>query len=193
LSYQWYYNTNTPLPNATNAALSFSSVQFSNAGSYSVAVTNNYGAVTSAVATLTVNAATCAPPAAGLVNWWRGEGDVSDTVGTNNGTLGGAGYTTGMVGQAFNFNGSGSYASFGNAGNFGTNDFTLEFWIRTTSTDYLDQIMQKRSVCGASSAWVTRRALAGSTLRFPTRPMVMPIHCSARGRSMMGFFIMSLW
>ena len=55
LRYQWFFNTNTALPNATNASLTLTSVQLTNAGTYSVRVTNNYGAVTSSLATLTVS------------------------------------------------------------------------------------------------------------------------------------------
>lgn len=55
LSYQWYYNTNTVLTNAIGSALTLTNVQPSDAGGYSVIVTNAYGSVTSAVAQLTVN------------------------------------------------------------------------------------------------------------------------------------------
>jgi len=61
LAYQWYFNTNTPLGNSTNASLTLTNVQFSNAGAYSVIVTNSLGAATSSVATLTVNAGAVAP------------------------------------------------------------------------------------------------------------------------------------
>ncbi len=54
LSYQWYFNTNTPLANATNATLVLSNVQNTNAGSYSVLVTNFTGSITSSSAVLTV-------------------------------------------------------------------------------------------------------------------------------------------
>ncbi len=54
LRYQWYFNTNTALPNATNATYAISSALTNNAGSYSVIVTNNFGSVTSSVVTLTV-------------------------------------------------------------------------------------------------------------------------------------------
>jgi hypothetical protein len=54
LSYQWYYNTNSVLTNATSSALTLTSVQLSDAGGYSVIVSNSYGSVTSAVAQLTV-------------------------------------------------------------------------------------------------------------------------------------------
>jgi pectate lyase len=56
LTYQWYFNTNTPLSNATNSTYGLSSVSSNDAGAYSVIVANNYGAATSAVAALTVTA-----------------------------------------------------------------------------------------------------------------------------------------
>lgn len=54
LTYQWFFNTNTPIPNATNASYAISSVATNQAGGYSVVVNNNYGAATSVVAMLTV-------------------------------------------------------------------------------------------------------------------------------------------
>ena len=54
LSYQWYFNTNTPLANATNATLVLSNIQTNNAGSYLVIVTNFTGSMTSSSAILTV-------------------------------------------------------------------------------------------------------------------------------------------
>ena len=54
LSYQWYFNTNTALLNATNTSLSLTNIQLTNAGTYSVVVTNVAGAVTSSPALLGV-------------------------------------------------------------------------------------------------------------------------------------------
>lgn len=53
LSYQWLFN-GTKLANATNASLSLTNVATTDGGNYAVVVTNDYGAVTSAVAVLTV-------------------------------------------------------------------------------------------------------------------------------------------
>jgi hypothetical protein len=48
------------------------------------------------------------PAPAGLVSWWRGDGNASDARGGNNGTLvGGVTYAAGKVGQAFSFTGTG--------------------------------------------------------------------------------------
>jgi polygalacturonase len=57
LSYQWYYNTNTPIANATNSTLALTNVHLADAGGYSVLLSNPYGAVTSAPGKLTVNLA----------------------------------------------------------------------------------------------------------------------------------------
>jgi hypothetical protein len=53
LGYQWNLN-GTALSDATNATLSLTNVQTTDAGSYQVVVTNIVGSITSAVATLTV-------------------------------------------------------------------------------------------------------------------------------------------
>jgi pectate lyase len=61
LSYQWYYDTNTPIANATNTFLTLTSVHATNAGTYSVVVTNTAGTAGSAHALLTVTTANTAP------------------------------------------------------------------------------------------------------------------------------------
>lgn len=53
LVYQWYLNQ-SPLPQATNTTLALTNVQAANAGDFTVVITNLYGSVTSAVATLVV-------------------------------------------------------------------------------------------------------------------------------------------
>jgi PKD repeat protein len=54
LSYQWYFNTSSPVGNATNATLTITSVQSTNTGSYSVIVGNSAGTATSTNAMLTL-------------------------------------------------------------------------------------------------------------------------------------------
>ena len=54
LSYQWYFNTNTPIAGATGSTLTLTNVQLTNSGAYFCVVTNSFGADTSAVAQLTV-------------------------------------------------------------------------------------------------------------------------------------------
>jgi glucuronoarabinoxylan endo-1,4-beta-xylanase len=54
LNCRWFFNTNSALAAATNFSLTLTNLSLTNAGSYSVVITNNLGSVTSAVATLTV-------------------------------------------------------------------------------------------------------------------------------------------
>ena len=54
VGYQWRFNTTNLLASGTNAVLVLTNIQPGNAGDYDVVVTNSSGAVTSAVATLTV-------------------------------------------------------------------------------------------------------------------------------------------
>jgi len=54
LGYQWLHN-GTNLPNATASTLTIANVRPFNVGKYFVVVTNNYGSVTSSVASLTMN------------------------------------------------------------------------------------------------------------------------------------------
>ena len=56
LSYQWWFNGD-PINNATNQTLSFTNIQFTNAGLYSIVVTNPFGSVTNTPEQLVVNPA----------------------------------------------------------------------------------------------------------------------------------------
>ena len=90
LSYQWYFNTNTLLPNATNTSLTLTNVQTNIAGWYSVIVTNSLG-TTNATARLTVLTNT---PSSGLIGWATVDGN----------TTGGAGGPTVTVTTAADLN-----------------------------------------------------------------------------------------
>jgi len=135
-TYQWYFNLE-PIAGATNSSLLLTNVALSAAGNYFVIVANTVGTVASAAASLTVNPAVAVPAPANLIDWWQAENNAVDVVGGLNGTLSGSGvtYVPGEVGQAFHFSGTNSSVSFGNAaGGFGTNNFTIEFWMRSAAT-----------------------------------------------------------
>jgi hypothetical protein len=71
----------------------------------------------------------CVAPPSGLVGWWPGEGNFQDIAGTNNGTgMGGVGFAPGMVGQAFNCNGTNAFVDMGNKAAFNLPQFTVETW-----------------------------------------------------------------
>jgi hypothetical protein len=89
IQFQWFYNSTNLLANATNATLTLSNVQTTQAGSYSVVASNALGFDRSLSAILTINV-----NEALLVGLWRfdegGGTNVSDASGLhNNGTLGG--------------------------------------------------------------------------------------------------------
>ena len=67
-SYQWYYNGTNVIRGATNAALTLNDVQLTNAGEYSVTVSNFYGVTNSSEALLTVTNSGALVVPAGLAN-----------------------------------------------------------------------------------------------------------------------------
>lgn len=131
LFYQWFFNT-TPLIGRTSAAFSLGNAQLSDSGNYLVIVSNAFGAVTSSVATLTVNPRPpCAPVHDGLVSWWRGENDLSDAWDSNNGTATSVTYNSnGKVGRAF----VSPIAQVADAPSLRmTNALTIEAWVNPTA------------------------------------------------------------
>jgi hypothetical protein len=133
LSYQWYFDSD-PLADETNATMTLDGADFTDAGDYFVVVTAAGGVTTSAVATLTVLPASCAPPPTGLVAWWPGNDSATDIIGGDNGvwTGGGPSYGAGEVGPAFSFNGSDNLAVSGNTLPLGDSPYTIEAWIYPT-------------------------------------------------------------
>ena len=90
----------------------------------------------------------CGPPPPGLTNWWAGEGNAEDSRGSANGTIsGGVSFVPGIIGQAFRFDGTSGLIDLGsNVGNFGTSDFSIVYWVRTT-TSVEQGVMGKREPC----------------------------------------------
>lgn len=76
----------------------------------------------------------CVAPPVGLAGWWPGDGNAVDKVGINHGTMsGGATYASGMVGQAFSFNGLTGYVAFAGASLTNTAGWTLMAWMNLGS------------------------------------------------------------
>ena len=114
-----------------------------------------------------------------MVAWWRGDGDTSDYAGTNDAVFEGtAAYAPGEVGQAFSFDGSSSFLEVPNSPlwDFGTNDFSFEFWANFAETNPSfaagDESMgfwprMKRLGCATSGSSVLAGASSTSTLMAP--------------------------
>ncbi len=135
LSYQWRFN-GANLAGKTATSLALANVQLTNAGSYSVVVTNLAGSRTSSNAVLTVNPAPlCVAAPSGLVSWWAANSNATDNIGPNQGTLAGnATYGPGRVGQAFVFDGRGDVVNLGTTSNLWLQTFTIETWVKRSST-----------------------------------------------------------
>jgi len=79
-------------------------------------------------------ALTCTPAPDGLVSWWQAEGDPSDSIGGNDGTIvGNLTYAAGEVGQAFSLDGNHSGLTLGNPVNLQLQDFTIDAWVKRGS------------------------------------------------------------
>ena len=108
-----------------------SSVPLSAAGDYSAKVSNTVENVTSASAHLSVIPSSTILP--GLVSKWSAEGNGVDLLSVANLSCLNASFAPGVVGQAFSFDGNGNFISFNSCGDFGSSDFTVDLWERTSS------------------------------------------------------------
>ncbi len=146
LNYQWISN-NTNIIHATNASLVLANVQANQSGSvFWVRVSNGGGSTLSSNVLLTVtpSVSSCTPPPAGLVGWWKGDGNTVDSVAGNNGVFVNPQYTNGVVGQAFTFDPNslpyGTYTGVQIPDQPAyelTNSLTIEGWIRPRGDGYV--------------------------------------------------------
>ena len=138
LKYQWRFN-NTNIAGATTSAFNIASVAVTNAGNYTVIVTNSTGANTSAYAYLSVMVPPTNAPGSilaptGMVNWWDGQADTADSFGTANETpTGNFYYQPGRPGLGFHFDGSTTYLT-NNATSLAT-PWTLMLWVNRQNAD----------------------------------------------------------
>lgn len=89
----------------------------------------------------------CTPIPAGLVAWYRAEGDANNITGANNGAFGAPKYAAGKVGRAFDFDGSNEVVVPDSAA-FNLAAFAAEAWIFPTSLDGDVDIILNKEVFG---------------------------------------------
>ena len=155
LGYQWQLN-GTNMGGTSSSALILTNVQMTQAGVYTLQVINPFGFARSSNAVLTINPAPpCAAPPAGLMSWWRAEGNGWDQVGGNSGTFqNGATFAAGRTGQAFSFDGvSGCLVSPDSSSLRLTNQLTIEAWINTRSTNANRGIVSKVGGTGGNNGY----------------------------------------
>lgn len=83
-----------------------------------------------------LSASRCVPAPANLRAWWPADGNSADVVGGHPSRLeGNAGFASGVVGQAFRFDGSGDYVRSPDSPNWNLGDhgFSLVLWVRFTA------------------------------------------------------------
>ena len=70
----------------------------------------------------------------GAISRWSANGDAIDSVGGNNATIVNVGYGSGKFGNAFDLDGQSGHGLYApNNYNFGTGDFSVQAWVRTST------------------------------------------------------------
>ena len=114
----------------------------------------------------TLRAYQSVPAPAGMLGWWKAEGNALDSAGTNNGALtGGAGYAAGEVGQAFSLDGSTGYVQIPDAPALQPVSLTVEAWVLLDSTSGLGTVFAKPLGSGTGDSytlWLTSGILNGA-------------------------------
>jgi hypothetical protein len=96
--------------------------------------TPTVSATPAATATSTPPSSACVGPAVGRVSCWKGDGNASDAVDGNQGTLtGDTTFAAGIDGQAFSFDGIDDGVNLGNPPNLDLQTFTISAWIKRGS------------------------------------------------------------
>jgi len=107
-------------------------------------------------------------PPTGLIALWQGQSNILDSIGNYDATAKGTGvtYVAAEVGTGFSFNGTSSATiNCGSFTNFGTNDFTIEFWIKSTDNSF-DELISKRDACLNTANFFDIRMEANGTIAF---------------------------
>ena len=86
-----------------------------------------------------------------LYSVYNAENNANDSFGSNNGTpVGGLTYTTGKIGQAFNFNGTNSYVNIGDNLDLGLSSWSYSMWFNCSNI-YTDEAIFSKSIAAAQT------------------------------------------
>lgn len=150
----WSFDAPTNITDncCTNFNLTFTTV--TNSGPCPLVITRTWtvadtcGHTTNCTQTVTV--VSCVPPPSGMVGWWPGDGNASDLAGSNPGSLiGGATYTAGEVGPAFNFTASGQSVTIPNPVALNITDaISIDAWIKPSTAGVNMRILDKQTAGG---------------------------------------------
>ena len=94
----------------------------------------------------TIRCPQCVPSPSNLVSWWRGDGNASDSLGANHGTLrNGAGFTEGNVEQGFLLDGIDDFVEVPNSVSLKADNLTIKTWVKFNSLDTAGDLSPKNS------------------------------------------------
>ncbi|MFO0819078.1 MAG: Ig-like domain-containing protein [Pirellulales bacterium] len=114
--------TNTASGNLTlqNGRVFTPTGDFTSSGNLSIDATSRFG-----------NSVAQLPPTSGLVSFWKGDGNASDSVGSNPGALnnGATASTAGVQGSTFSFDGVNDHVAISDAANLRPTNLTIESWV----------------------------------------------------------------
>ena len=102
--------------------------------------------------------AQCIPPPSGLVGWWPGNGNANDASGggSNGILMNGTGFTNGIVGQAFSFDGVQNFIEVPSSPVFNPNQgqgWSVECWINPASISGEQLIVHKGNSLGTTDPY----------------------------------------
>lgn len=114
------------------------------------------------------HAAAAALPA-NTLSWLKAENNATDSAGSNNGVVSSVSYAAGMVGQAFSFNGTSDYITVpGAAIPVGNNPITVEMWVYTQSSSWVDNVNTIFEYSGGSGVTFALDMMSFPNLQFYT-------------------------
>jgi hypothetical protein len=101
--------------------------------------------------------AQCVESPTGLVSWWRGEGNATDAVWYNDGTLkNGTTFKTGKVSRAFSFDGIDDVVQVPDSDSwtFGSQDFSIDLWVNFSQINGRDPFIGHDDGGGELKKWI---------------------------------------